>query len=188
MWVSFSQRPGSEGWEWELWNNRMSDRHIVYISVGSNMGDRLQNCRQGITALSRSGEFRIIAQSRIYMTEPVDYEYQEWFFNMVVKLETTNDPFELLEKIKSVQRAAGRKRDVIRFGPRVLDLDIIFFDDLVLDSDRLVVPHPRMHQRRFVLKPICDIDPTIVHPVLKKDMQSLLDGLVKDEQKVIEYK
>jgi 7,8-dihydro-6-hydroxymethylpterin-pyrophosphokinase len=77
---------------------------------------------------------------------------------------------------------------VIRFGPRVLDLDIIFFDDLVLDSDSLVLPHPRMHQRRFVLQPICDIDPTIVHPVLKKDMQSLLADLGKDEQKVIEYR
>jgi 2-amino-4-hydroxy-6-hydroxymethyldihydropteridine diphosphokinase len=106
---------------------------------------------------------------------------------MAVKLKTSSDPFELLDKIKSVQRAAGRKRDVIRFGPRVLDLDIIFFDDRVIDSDRLVVPHPRMHQRRFVLKPICDIDPTIIHPVLKKDMQSLLDGLGKDEQKVVEY-
>jgi 2-amino-4-hydroxy-6-hydroxymethyldihydropteridine diphosphokinase len=166
----------------------MSDRHIVYISVGSNMGDRLQNCRQGITALNRSGESRIIAQSRIYMTEPVDYEDQDWFINMVVKLETANDPFELLDIINRVQRAAGRKRDVIRYGPRVLDLDIIFFGNLVLDSDRLVVPHPRMHQRRFVLQPICDIDPKMVHPVLKKDMQSLLDGLAKDEQKVIEFK
>jgi 2-amino-4-hydroxy-6-hydroxymethyldihydropteridine diphosphokinase len=166
----------------------MSDSHIVYISAGSNMGNRLQNCRQGITALTRSGDSRIVAQSRIYVTEPVDYEDQDWFINLVVKLETTKTPFELLDTIKSVQRAAGRKRDVIRFGPRVLDLDIIFFDDLVLDSDHLVVPHPRMHQRRFVLKPICDIDPTIVHPVLKKDMQTLLDGLGKDEQKVFEYK
>jgi 2-amino-4-hydroxy-6-hydroxymethyldihydropteridine diphosphokinase len=166
----------------------MSDSHIVYISAGSNMGNRLQNCRQGISALTRSGKFRIIAQSRMYMTEPVGYKDQGWFINMVVKLETTNDPFELLDEIKRIQRAAGRKRDVIRFGPRVLDLDIIFFDDLVLDSDSLVLPHPRMHQRRFVLQPICDIDPTIVHPVLKKDMQSLLAGLGKDEQKVIEYK
>ncbi|MGD8991394.1 MAG: 2-amino-4-hydroxy-6-hydroxymethyldihydropteridine diphosphokinase [Desulfobacterales bacterium] len=162
--------------------------HVAYISVGSNIGDRLQNCQQGITALTRSSESRMIAQSRIYMTEPVDYEDQDWFINMVVKLETTNDPFELLEIIKSVQQAAGRKQDVIRFGPRVLDLDIIFFDDLVLDSNRLVVPHPRMHRRRFVLKPICDIDPTIVHPVLKKDMQYLLDDLGKDKQKVFEYK
>ncbi|MBT8332337.1 MAG: 2-amino-4-hydroxy-6-hydroxymethyldihydropteridine diphosphokinase [Deltaproteobacteria bacterium] len=162
--------------------------HIAYISVGSNLGDRLQNCRQGITALTRRGDSRILAQSRMYMTEPVDYEDQDWFINMAVKLETTKDPFELLDTIKSVQRAAGRKHDEIRFGPRVLGLDIIFFDDLVLDSDRLVVPHPRMHQRRFVLKPICDIDPTIIHPLLKKDMQSLLDGLAEDEQKVIEFK
>ena len=164
------------------------DLHIAYISAGSNMGDRLQNCRKGIEALTEAGNARILAQSRIYATEPVDYQDQDWFINMVVKLETTNDPFELLDEIKRIQRAAGRKRDVIRFGPRVLDLDIIFFDDLVLDSDSLVLPHPRMHQRRFVLQPICDIDPTIVHPVLKKDMQSLLADLGKDEQKVIEYR
>jgi 2-amino-4-hydroxy-6-hydroxymethyldihydropteridine diphosphokinase len=162
--------------------------HIAYISAGSNLGNRLENCRQGITALTRFGGSRILAQSRVYMTEPVDYKDQDWFINSVVKLETTCNPFELLDQIKSVQKAAGRLADVIRYGPRVLDLDIIFFDNLILDTDRLVVPHPRMHQRRFVLKPICDIDPTIIHPVLKKDVQTLLDGLDKDEQKVIEYK
>ena len=162
--------------------------HIAYISVGSNIGDKLANCQNGIASLAKASRSRILAQSRVYATEPVDYADQDWFINVVVKLETPNDPYDLLDKIKRVQQAAGRKRDLIRFGPRVLDLDIIFFDDLVLESDRLVVPHPRMHQRRFVLKPICDIDPTIVHPVLKKDMQSLLDGLGKDEQQVIEYK
>jgi 2-amino-4-hydroxy-6-hydroxymethyldihydropteridine diphosphokinase len=106
---------------------------------------------------------------------------------MMVKLETALDPFELLEHITAVQQAAGRKQDAVRYGPRILDLDIIFFDDLIIDSERLVVPHPRMHRRRFVLKPICDIDPAIIHPVLKKDMQSLLNHLGKGEQKVIEY-
>lgn len=166
----------------------MSDLHIAYISVGANMGNRLQNCRQGITALTRSGNSRIIAQSRIYTTEPVDYEDQDWFINMVVKLKTRFDPFQLLDHIETVQRAAGRKRDVIRYGPRLLDLDIILFDDCIIDTERLVVPHPRMHRRRFVLRPICDIDPTIIHPVLKKNMQSLLDALGKDEQKVIAYR
>ena len=161
--------------------------HIAYISVGSNMGDRLQNCRQGVTALTRQSHSRVLAQSRIYATEPVDYEDQDWFINLMIKLETGLDPFQLLDQIKAVQQAAGRKRDIIQFGPRILDLDIIFFDDLVIDSKRLVVPHPRMHQRRFVLQPICDIDPTIIHPVLKKDMQSLLALLGEDEQKVIEY-
>lgn len=162
-------------------------KHIAYISVGSNMGNRLQNCLHGITALTERRKSRILAQSHIYMTEPVDYKDQEWFINLMVKLETALDPFELLDQIKTIQRAAGRKRDTIQYGPRILDLDIIFFDDRIIDSERLVVPHPRMHQRRFVLKPICDIDPTIIHPVLKESMQSLLDQLGEDEQKVIEY-
>ena len=163
----------------------MSDSHIVYISVGSNMGDRLQNCRQGITALNRSGESRIIAQSRMYMTEPVGYKDQGWFINMVVKLETANDPFELLDIINKVQRAAGRKRDVIRYGPRVLDLDIIFFGQRVIQTPRLEIPHPRMHKRRFVLQPICDIDPQFRHPILGCSVRDLLENLQDDQQEVV---
>jgi 7,8-dihydro-6-hydroxymethylpterin-pyrophosphokinase len=79
-------------------------------------------------------------------------------------------------------------RDSIRFGPRVLDLDIILFDDLVLDDSNLIIPHPRMHKRRFVLKPICDIDPDIKHPVLQQTMRSLLANLDDAEQRIIEYK
>jgi len=166
----------------------MLDLHIAYISAGSNMGDRLQNCRKGIEALTESGNSRILAQSCIYKTEPVDYEDQDWFINMMVKLETAHDPFQLLDHIEHIQRAAGRIQDPIRFGPRILDLDIILYDDCIIDSDRLVVPHPRMHKRRFVLKPICDIDPAIIHPVLKQEMQFLLKRLGQDKQKVFAYK
>ena len=166
----------------------MSNLHIAYISAGSNMGDRLQNCRKGIESLTESGNSRILAQSRIYTTEPVDYEDQDWFINMMVKLETAHDPFQLLDQIEDIQRAAGRLHDPIRFGPRILDLDIILYDDRIIDSERLVVPHPRMHKRSFVLKPICDIDPAIIHPVLKQDMQFLLKRLGEDKQKVLEYK
>jgi len=166
----------------------MSDLHIAYISAGSNMGDRLQNCRKGIESLTESGNSRILAQSRIYTTAPVDYEDQDWFINMMVKLETTHDPFQLLDHIEHIQRAAGRLHDPIRFGPRILDLDIILYDDRIIDSESLVVPHPRMHKRSFVLKPICDIDPAIIHPVLKQDMQFLLKRLGEDKQKVLEYK
>ncbi|MEJ2729159.1 MAG: 2-amino-4-hydroxy-6-hydroxymethyldihydropteridine diphosphokinase [Deltaproteobacteria bacterium] len=166
----------------------MGDPHIAYISVGSNMGDRLQNCLRGIEALTEIGNSRILAQSRIYTTEPVDYKDQGWFINIMVKLETADDPFKLLDRIKEIQRAAGRAQDPIRFGPRILDLDIIFYDDRIIESKRLVVPHPRMHKRRFVLKPICDIDPKIIHPVLKQEMQMLLKSLGKKEQKVYPYK
>jgi 2-amino-4-hydroxy-6-hydroxymethyldihydropteridine diphosphokinase len=166
----------------------MEDLHIAYISAGSNMGARLQNCRKGIEALTEADNSRILAQSRIYKTEPVDYEDQNWFVNMMIKLETALDPFQLLDHIEHIQRAAGRIKDSIRFGPRILDLDIILYDDKIIESDRLVVPHPRMHKRRFVLKPICDIDPAVIHPVLKKEMQILLEELGAEEQKVFEYK
>jgi 2-amino-4-hydroxy-6-hydroxymethyldihydropteridine diphosphokinase len=166
----------------------MLDLHTAYISAGSNMGDRLQNCRKGTESLTAPGNSRILAQSRIYTTEPVDYEDQGWFINMMVKLETAHDPFQLLDQIEDIQRAAGRLHDPIRFGPRILDLDIILYDDRIIDSERLVVPHPRMHKRRFVLKPICDIDPSIIHPVLKQEMHFLLKRLADENQKVFEYK
>ena len=152
------------------------------------MGDKLENCQRGIKALTETGISRVLAQSRFYATEPVDYEDQDWFINAMVKLETSHDPYEMLDQIESIQSAAGRVKDPIRFGPRILDLDIILYDDRIIDSERLVVPHPRMHKRRFVLKPICDIDPSIIHPVLKKEMQFLLDCLGVDTQKVFEYK
>ena len=161
--------------------------HIAYISVGSNLGDKLVNCQNGITSLAKVRRSRILAQSHIYVTEPVDYVDQDWFINMAVKLETSLDPFRLLDHIENIQQSAGRIQDPIRFGPRILDLDIILFDDCIIESERLVIPHPRMHKRRFVLKPICDIDPSIIHPVLKQDMQYLLERLGDDKQKVFEY-
>jgi len=166
----------------------MLDLHIAYISVGSNIGHKLENCQQGIRSLITTGNSRILAQSRIYFTEPVDFEDQDWFVNTMVKLETGQDPFELLDQIEHIQRAAGRIHDTIRFGPRILDLDIILYDNRIINSERLIVPHPRMHKRRFVLKPICDIDPTIIHPVLKQEMHVLLRRLKDDKQKVFEYK
>ncbi|MGD9411744.1 MAG: 2-amino-4-hydroxy-6-hydroxymethyldihydropteridine diphosphokinase [Desulfobacterales bacterium] len=166
----------------------LEELHIAYISVGSNMGDRLQNCLRGLEGLTADGNSRILAQSRVYTTEPLDYTDQDWFINMMVKLETADDPFQLLDHIEEIQRASGRMQDPIRFGPRILDLDIIFYDDRIIESERLVVPHPRMHKRRFVLKPICDIDPGIIHPVLKKEMQILLKSLGEKEQRVFEYK
>jgi 2-amino-4-hydroxy-6-hydroxymethyldihydropteridine diphosphokinase len=166
----------------------VEELHIAYISVGSNMGDRLQNCLRGIKALADGGNSRILAQSRIYTTEPVDYKNQDWFINIMVKLETADDPFQLLDHIEKIQRASGRMQNPIRFGPRILDLDIILYDDRIIESELLVVPHPRMHKRRFVLKPICDIDPGIIHPVLKKEMQILLKSLGEKEQNVFEYK
>ena len=161
--------------------------HTAYISVGSNLGNKLENCRRGIAALTGTETSRLIDQSRVYQTEPVDYKDQDWFVNCAVKIETVLLPLALLDEIESIERAAGRIRDPVRYGPRILDLDIIFYEDLVMNHPRLVIPHPRMHKRRFVLKPICDIDPHIKHPVFHRNMHAMLEKLDEEGQRIIEY-
>jgi 2-amino-4-hydroxy-6-hydroxymethyldihydropteridine diphosphokinase len=155
----------------------------AYISVGANLGDPAENCRQGIRRLCDGREVRLLAQSPFYRTAPVDYTDQAWFINAVIKVETTLAPFELLERMQAVQNALGRTPGV-RFGPRTLDLDIIFYQELVLNDPRLTIPHPRMHKRRFVLQPIYDIDPTVMHPILRLDVQTLLNLPVVQDQKI----
>ena len=125
--------------------------HRAYISVGSNIGDPLRNCRRGIDELCLDGEVGLVAQSPFYRSQPVDYLDQDWFVNAAVLVETSLSPFELLEKTQGIQARMGRKSDAVRFGPRVLDLDIILYEDAVIHTPHLVVPHPRMHKRRFVL-------------------------------------
>lgn len=158
---------------------------VVFISVGSNLGDKLDNCLKGIDALSESGESKLLATSRFFRTSPVDYVEQDWFVNAAVKIATRLAPLELLDQLAAIQQRMGRKADAIRFGPRVLDLDILIYDDRVIRTSRLEIPHPRMHKRAFVLQPICDIDPTIIHPVLGQTVGDLLDHLNDDDQRVI---
>lgn len=163
------------------------DAHIAYISLGSNLGDKLENCNRAITELSRVAGTSVVDRSHYYKTAPVDYTDQDWFVNAVVKIRTRLDPLPLLAELKSIQRRAGRTHDPIRFGPRIIDLDIIFYDDAVIQSPDLVVPHPRMHKRAFVLVPICDIDSKIIHPVFKKDVRCLLDTLNDSAQGIELY-
>lgn len=163
----------------------MTELHTVYLSVGSNIGDKLSNCLKGIHALTASGAGRLLAVSRFFQTSPVDYTDQDWFVNAAVKIATRLSPMKLLENLLAIQRAMGRKTDTIRFGPRVLDLDILLYDDRVVRSATLEIPHPRMHKRAFVLQPICDINPAIVHPVLDRTAADLLASLDDADQRVI---
>jgi 2-amino-4-hydroxy-6-hydroxymethyldihydropteridine diphosphokinase len=160
-------------------------RHAVFVSVGSNLGDKLGNCLAGIAAVSEAGHGKVHCVSRFYRTSPVDYTPQDWFVNAVFKLATVLDPNALLDELIAIQQRMGRKADAIRFGPRVLDLDILLYDDLVMRTPKLEIPHPRMHKRAFVLQPICDIEPTIVHPVLGKTVVDLLGCLDDDDQRVV---
>lgn len=156
--------------------------HTAYLSIGSNIDDRYANCCRGIQHLCSDGLVRLVAQSPFYETEPVDYTQQAWFLNAAIKIRTDLAPLELMHKAQAVQKQMGRKHGGIRFGPRILDLDIIFYDDLVMASFELTIPHKRMHKRRFVLQPICDIDPNIVHPVLRQSVNRLLDQLEDEGQ------
>ncbi len=163
----------------------MTKIHTAYISVGSNMGDKLENCKRGIAGLAVPEACAVVASSPFYRTEPVDYTDQDWFVNAVVKIETRFEPTRLLKEIQTIERDAGRVRGAVRFGPRTLDMDVLLYDDLTISETDLEVPHPRMHKRRFVLQPICDINPSVVHPLLKSDMRSLLNNLKKGEQEII---
>jgi len=165
----------------------MTKGNRVYISIGSNLGDKLANCQHGIDALARTMQTVLVAQSTFYRTEPVDYLDQDWFVNAVVVIETRLDPMQLLADLKSIQAAAGRTQTHVRFGPRILDLDILLYGEKILATPELEIPHPRLHKRRFVLQPICDIDPKIVHPVLNVSMQTLLNRLDENDQKVVAF-
>ncbi len=117
--------------------------------------------------------------SNFYLTEPVGFIDQEWFINGAVQVSTCLNPFDLLRMLKSIESKAGRKQSSVRFGPRVLDFDIIFFNDAIINTPELVVPHPRMHIREFVLRPLCDLSPGRTHPILQKNIYSLLQTIPK---------
>lgn len=159
--------------------------HTAVISIGSNIGDKLLNCTRAIERLSSFDDIVLDSKSSFYFTEPVDYTDQDWFINAALKIRTPISPHALLKRLQEMQYHAGRSGDPIRFGPRILDLDLIFYNDLILKTEALELPHPRMHKRRFVLQPICDIDSSIIHPVFEKSVSDLLSGLDQKIQKVI---
>jgi 2-amino-4-hydroxy-6-hydroxymethyldihydropteridine diphosphokinase len=148
------------------------------ISIGSNVGDRVENCINAVREIS--GFASILAVSSIYETEPVGKEDQSNFINSAIKIETDLSAFDLLSSLQSVEDGLGRKRDE-RWGPRVIDLDIIFYNNLVIETEELTIPHPRAHLRRFVLIPLSEIVPEEIHPVLKITVSGILDEL-EDKQ------
>jgi len=146
----------------------------VYLSLGSNLGDREKNLRAAISGLGALGVVEEV--SSLYETEPVEFTAQPWFLNCVVALETLKTPRGLLDALLALEQAMGRQRTQLK-GPRTIDLDILLYADEVVQEAGLTVPHPALPDRRFVLEPLAEIAPDVVHPVLKKTMRQLQEEL-----------
>lgn len=134
---------------------------------------------EAVRKMKQSKEIKICKASSVYETQPVEYKNQPWFLNMVLEVETTLEPLNLLELFLGIESQMGRKR-TLRYGPRNIDLDLLLYDEIILNSDRLTLPHPRMHEREFVLVPLVEVAPKVVHPLLKKSMERLLEELSTD--------
>jgi 2-amino-4-hydroxy-6-hydroxymethyldihydropteridine diphosphokinase len=148
--------------------------HTAYISLGSNVGDRQANLREAISRLVEAGNVSRV--SSWYETEPVEFIEQPWFLNAALKIETHATPLELMRTLLSIERAMGRERNRPK-GPRNIDLDLLLYDDEIVNTPELTLPHPAMHQRRFVLAPLAEIEPQAMHPLLRKTAQELLETL-----------
>jgi len=154
--------------------------HTAYIGIGSNIGDKLSNCEKAISEILKADRHKLLAKSSHFKTQPVGYTSQDWFVNGVIKIETDLEAPELLHTLKTIESQMGRSES-FRWGPRIIDLDILFFDDLEIRTEDLQVPHPLIQNRQFVLIPLVEIDPNLVHPVFKKTIQSLLTHLKEDQ-------
>lgn len=149
-------------------------KHNVFLALGTNLGDRLANLSAVLEVMPPS--IKVLARSPIYETPPWGVLDQPAFLNQVIEVETDLSPNELMKTIKQLERELGRTPG-IRYGPRLIDLDILFYDHLVMESDSLVIPHPRLAERAFVLVPLADLAPGFVHPVLGQMVEELLGNV-----------
>ena len=154
--------------------------HIAFIGIGSNMGDKVRRCEEAISEVLKVDNHTLLAKSSFYKTQPVGYTEQDWFVNGVIKIETELEAFDLLRALKTIEGRMGRL-ETFRWGPRAIDLDLLFFDGTCLETPEVQIPHPRIQERQFVLVPLAEIAPDLLHPVFKKSVRRLLEELKEDQ-------
>jgi 2-amino-4-hydroxy-6-hydroxymethyldihydropteridine diphosphokinase len=150
----------------------------VYLGIGSNLGNRQNNCEKSLSLLEEKG-ITIIKRSSMIETEPWGVQDQPKFINLVVEIQTELEPGELFCTLKEIEVAIGRT-ETVRWGPRIVDLDILFYNDAIINSSELIIPHPGIQDRIFVLKPLSEIAPDKMHPVLKKSVRELFQEREKE--------
>jgi dihydroneopterin aldolase/2-amino-4-hydroxy-6-hydroxymethyldihydropteridine diphosphokinase len=160
--------------------------HTAFIGVGSNLGDRYKNILDAESKINISSNCKVVNISKIYETEPFGYLDQEKFLNCVFEIKTLLTPLQFINSLLEIEKSLKRER-IIHWGPRTIDLDILFFDDIITSFEAAVIPHPRMHERMFVLKPLCDLTPYYVHPVLNERCYRIAEKLEKDQPAPLEW-
>ena len=149
---------------------------VAFIGIGSNQQDPAAQCRDAIRRIGAETEIRLLRSSSLYRTEPVGFRNQAWFVNAVVEIRTALRPRKLLDALKRIEREMGRMEGP-RWGPRLIDLDILLYGQEVIAEDGLVIPHPELHRRRFVLGPLCELASYVIHPAFGVSVCGLLDRL-----------
>jgi len=152
---------------------------IAFIGIGANLGDPAANCREAILRINAIDGIRILRHSLLYKTQPVGLDSQPWFANAAAEIRTTLSPWDLLLALKNVERNMGRQESV-HWGPRVIDLDILFYGQEVISEDKLKIPHPELHRRRFVLAPLDEIASYVIHPLYGISVRGLYERLEND--------
>ncbi len=155
---------------------------IAYIGLGSNLGRKKANIRRAVKLLSKKEDIKILKVSSLYETEPVGHVKQDWFVNACLMAETNLSPRQLLNTLKNIEKQLKRKKRFIRWGPRTIDLDILLYDNLRLKAKDLIIPHPEMHKRAFVLIPLMELEPNLTHPTKRKSILELLANLKKSKR------
>lgn len=154
---------------------------IAYIGLGSNLNDKMENLDKAVDLIEHNSKVKVLKRSSVYQTEPVGIKDQPFFVNMVLEVETEISPFELLFLLQDIERKMGRKREK-KWGPRNIDLDLLLYEDQVINSAELTLPHPQMHLRKFVLVPLAEITEDRIHPLNKKTISELLKDLKEDSK------